>query len=138
MPEIQPADPAARRRALIGIVLVVVVVMLIALAVDHWLGGVLLEPALARPALAAALRWSSAAVSLMVLAFAVYSFMLGRRIMQAQRFPLPGVAVIRDTVIVEGAAALRRGLLIQMIAAMLAVLALLLFLTVFYLAARLG
>lgn len=139
MPDIQPADPMLRRRMKLAAISAVFVIALIAWAADRWLDRVLvLEPALARSALAGALRWSSAAVCLMVLAFAVYAFMLGRSIMRAQRFPLPGVAVIRDTVVLEGAAARRRSLLIQVIAATLAVFALLLFLAAFYLAARLG
>lgn len=139
MPDIQPADPVARRRALWMMALSVAVVAMVALVMDDWLAGVMLrDPALARPVIAGALRWVTAVVALSVAAFAVYAWLLGRRITSARRFPPPGMAVMRDTVVLDGAPARRRGLLIQGIAIALAALALLLVVAMFVLAARLG
>jgi hypothetical protein len=138
MPEIQYADPAARRRVLLLFAVVLVVMLPLAWAGDRWLDGVLaLERTEARAALAIGLRRAVAAVALLLIAYAAHVFRHGRRIARTGRFPPPGVSVIRDTVVLEGDAARRRALLIQAIACCLAVLALLLTAAAFYLAARL-
>jgi len=58
-----------------------------------------------------------------LLGLAVYSWRLGRRVLAAERFPPPGLAVIHDTAVLCGDAARRRGRGLQIFAALLAFLA---------------
>lgn len=57
---------------------------------------------------------------------AVYLWRLGGRIVRAERYPPPGLGLMRDTLVVTGPAASRRGRLIQFLAAVLGLVALLL------------
>jgi hypothetical protein len=52
-----------------------------------------------------------------LLGFAAYFWRLGERIVRAERFPAPGLAVTRDTVVLRGSFARRRGRLAQLLAA---------------------
>ena len=54
-----------------------------------------------------------------ILAAGTYLLLLGTRTVRAQRFPLPGVAVVRDTQVLEGAAGIRRGRVIQILSLLL-------------------
>ena len=54
--------------------------------------------------------------------FAVHLYRLGARVRRAQRFPPPGVPVVRDTPILSGAKALSRARWMQALAAMLMVM----------------
>ena len=54
-------------------------------------------------------------------AFSVYLWSLGCKVLNYQRFPLPGQRVIRDTPILEGQAALTRGRVLKTLAVFLAV-----------------
>jgi hypothetical protein len=121
---IQRADPKTRRRAIIAVFVAGLLAVAAYAAADHWLAGVGARPPLeARQALAAAIRWGSASTSMIAVAFALYVYALGRRVVAAQRFPPEGMAVIRDTPVLEGRPARTRGFLIQAVAAALAVTA---------------
>jgi hypothetical protein len=61
-----------------------------------------------------------------VLGLAGYCWHLGQRILRAAQYPPPGLRVVRDTPIVTGDAARRRGRLVQWFAAVLGMAALLL------------
>jgi hypothetical protein len=61
-----------------------------------------------------------------VLGLAGYLWHLGQRIVRAERYPPPGLRLTRDTLVVTGPAAVRRGRLIQLFAAVLGLVALLL------------
>ena len=50
-----------------------------------------------------------------ILAVGIYLLLFGSRTVHAQRFPPPGYSVVRDTVVVEGPQALRRGRVIQLL-----------------------
>ena len=121
MTDIQKADPKARRTSLVIVG-----------------GGALLGVALIR--LAGTLRpefeawvrqdmsfrpWMVMAVVTLltagpVLGLAGFLWRLGRRIVRAERYPPPGLAVLHDTPVVIGHAAARRGRLVQAFAAVLA------------------
>src|SRR5688572_19353929 len=51
-----------------------------------------------------------------LLAFAVYLWSLGGRVLRAQEFPPPGLRVIRDTAVLTGARAVSRGRLLKVLA----------------------
>jgi len=61
-----------------------------------------------------------------LIAFAVYLWFFGGRVVRAQRFPLPGQRVIRDTPILEGQAATARGCGLKVVAVLLCVAAIVL------------
>lgn len=107
--EIQRADPAARRRAVrLGVWMALIGAAVVWL-VDHDLqrtleslaaGGDPADATTTVLAIGGAVGLGLVAVALWILGFA-------RRIEHAERFPPPGVRVVRDTVVRRGAAALR-------------------------------
>ena len=127
MGEMQKADSAARRAALMmvgsGAVAGVVLISL----------GNLLRPAFegwleADPRS----RFRTVAVALVsltsgpLLVFASYMWHLGGRIRRAGRYPPLGFMIVRDTPVLTGAGARRRGRVLQMLGGVLAAAALLL------------
>ena len=127
MEEIQRADPRARRRALLTVACATVAgLTLIALAeryrpvLEDW---VTRDPDQFRARLTLGFATLAVALSGPLLGGAAYCWRLGRRIVRAETFPPPGLAVVRDTVVMHGRAARRRGRLIQLIAAALALVA---------------
>lgn len=65
--------------------------------------------------------------------FAVYVlFSLGSRIAHAERYPTPGLAVVRDTKIVTGEAAVLRGRIFQILSVILAAMPVIMIFTVWY------
>lgn len=120
--KIQKADPAARRRSLLavgiaGLVLFALLVGALLLGLDRReLAGAIAAHLLAAP------RHGVALVSIgvaPVALYAIYMLVFGARVIRARRFPLPGQAVVRDTPIREGRAAVARGRLLQILAALL-------------------
>lgn len=107
--EIQPADPAARRRAvrigaavaLIGAAAVWLVDRRLERALDPLAAGG--DPAAAMATVLAA----GAVLGLGLLAIALWMVAFARRIEQAERFPPPGTRVVQDTAVRHGAAARR-------------------------------
>ena len=126
MSAIQQAEPRARRRSIIlSIVLVMLGTFAIALVearqeqITNWIG------ANARTMLRDPLT-VAAGVFVMcspLLALALYLFSLGRRVVNAARFPPPRHAVVRDTTIFEGCAAIRRGRSLQLLSFVFAAMA---------------
>lgn len=123
---IQRADPRARRKAVVAVAGIAV-----GGAVLIGVGGPSLQRATS-DALAGADRATTlrvlllfvAALILPLLGFAAYLWRLGGRVISARRFPLPGAAVIRDTLVLEADDARRRGRVFQGLAAALAIAAL--------------
>ncbi len=124
MPDIEKADPKARRRA-IAIVAGAVLI-----------GGVtvyLLEKN--RPRLAAwfeervefwlahpeVIAFGCFVLMLPVIGVAIYLWRFGATVVAAKRFPPPGIRVVRDTVILLDARAIYRGRLMQVLSVLLLV-----------------
>lgn len=119
MTQIQRADPAARRRALklllVGLVLGLILIQLLETALEEqeqWLLDnlpLILENSQLVVVLGIVMALPLAGLSIYLLLFA-------NRIARAERFPPPGVAVTRDTPVIEGAAARRRAWLLRILA----------------------
>lgn len=139
MTETEPADPRARRTALIvvaGGTLAGIAALTLGTSspfdvvdwVDH-------EPASRVPLLVLGML---VLLSLPLLALAAYLWALGRRIVNTQRFPPAGMRVIRDTPVLTGDAALRRGRWLQLLAVTLGLLSLALAILLWQLGSLLG
>lgn len=119
MAEIRRAEPRSRRLAL-GIVLLGALAGAAVIAafeqyradLDAWLKG---DPADARVVLGVA----TAVVCLPVLGAAAWLWAYGDRIARAAIYPPPGGALVRDTRVLTGPAAIRRGRAIRALAAAL-------------------
>jgi hypothetical protein len=121
---IQPADPNARRRAIVAVAIIGVLAVAAYIAAEDWLAALRARPpGEARQAFDSAIRWGTVFVTVPIVLIALYIFWLGRRVVSAQRFPPPGIAVVRDTVVLEGRPARIRGYVIQGLAAALTVAA---------------
>ena len=122
MSRIQQADPGARRKVIRTLILsgligtcAIAAFGLYERALQSWL--VRNIDSLAQQASAV---FIGALVFASPLLFsAVYYFSLGRRVMRSQRFPPPGYAVYRDTPVLEGRSAIRRGLVMQILSVIL-------------------
>ena len=125
-PEIQKADPVARRNALIAVIAISIPGALLirwidgrqeqhAGALENALPGIADHPELALAVCVGAI--------LPLVAPLGYLFYQGRRIVDAQRQPYPGQRVTRDTPVLKGEKAIQRGRLLQSFAVFTAVLA---------------
>ena len=138
MKEIQKADPAARRQAVLLVIFGMAVGALLIAGIEHfrepfreWL---LSEPAETARRAKLAMYVSGFVVSAPVIAFAIYLWLLGARVLRAQQFPPPGFRVIRDTPVVGGHGAVNRGHAMQVLAVCLGMSAALLWLFLVWLA----
>jgi hypothetical protein len=118
MAQMQPADPAARRKAIVIVVVATLIGLCAILAFEYykqdiqlWLEHNLLY-LIQNPWLVSLVGLLMAAP---VIAASVYLLVLGQRTVRAQRFPPPHCAVSRPTPILEGRRAQRRGRLIQLL-----------------------
>lgn len=123
MPEIQPADPVTRRRALIVAGAIAVLGWAAFFALQNWIAGLEgAEPTHMRASLERALVWGSWATMLPVVALAGWLWLYGARVGRAGRFPAPGAKVVRDTPVLLGDAARVRGVALKVLAAFLGLL----------------
>ena len=97
----------------------------------EWLSS---EPAETARRAELAVYVSAFILSAPVIAFAVFLWLLGARVLRAQQFPPPGFRVIRDTPVVGGRGATVRGHVIQILAVCLGGSAALLWLFLVWLA----
>jgi hypothetical protein len=138
MREIQPADPATRRRALIAAGVIAVTGWVAFFALQEWLARLQgTDPGLMRQSLERALVWGSWAAMLPVAVLAGWSWRYGARVGRAGRFPAPGAKVIRDTPVLMGDAARLRGTALKVLAAFLGLLSAGTLIAVYRLIARL-
>ena len=117
--EIEPADPAARRQALLWLTAAVAVGLPLVWLADRgratwaaWLGG---HAELLRDH-----PWIAGLAALVAVAplvgFAAWIRRLGRRVAAAERFPPPGSRPVRPTPVLVGTAAVARGRVLQRLA----------------------
>jgi hypothetical protein len=124
VPEIQPADPVARRRALIGVAATTLLCVAGYLALQHWLARLVgLDAPRMQQALERALIAASWAAMVPAAVVAAFLWRYGTRVCDAGRFPAPGARVIRDTPVLHGRSARLRGMVLRVLAACLALLA---------------
>jgi hypothetical protein len=138
MGEIQRADPIIRRRALVAVAVVALAGWGLYFGLEHRLAG-LGGSSLAhvRDVLERALIWSSWAAFLPVAVLAACMWRYGTRVCRAGRFPAPGSKVVRDTPVLHGPPARRRGTALRVLAVCLALLSAGALIAVYRLIARL-
>jgi hypothetical protein len=120
MNDIRRADPSARRHVVLMIVVGGLVGALVLVAFERYRIP-LSDWALSEPsATAVRVKWVSlflgTLVSAPLLAFAVYLWSFGARVLRAREFPPPGYRVIRDTPVITGEVAVSRGRLLKALA----------------------
>jgi hypothetical protein len=116
-PEIQYADPEARRRALRWFVPAALIGLLLATALTYTGAGGDVDSAVTSIYLMLTVLVVIAAMMLWPL-YRLWA--IGRDARGSRRFPPAGVAVIRDTPVHRGDAAVLRGRLLQVLAAVMA------------------
>jgi hypothetical protein len=113
MTEIRRADPAARRQALLFVVLGALAGALLFVGIERYRvplrDWVLSEPEKFAHRMKFVFLVSVALLSAPLIAFAVYLWSLGAKVLRAEQFPPPGYRVIRDTPVIGGQAAMFRG-----------------------------
>jgi hypothetical protein len=123
VPEIQRADPATRRRALLAAAAVAAAGWAAFIVLQGWIAGLHgADPVETRHALEDAMLWGSWAACLPVALLAVWMWLHGGRVVRAGRYPVPGSKVIRDTPVLHGDAARLRGTALRVLAVFLALL----------------
>jgi hypothetical protein len=125
MPEVRKADPAARRQAVLTVLIGALVGALL-IGGFEWYRDSLLDwlraQASERPDRLRRLFFLSGAVlSAPLVVFAVRLWLLGETVLRARQFPPPGYRVIRDTPIVGERAAVVRGQILKILSAGLVV-----------------
>ena len=138
MPEIQRADVATRRLALLAAGAVAVAGWAAYFVLQDWLAGLhIADPVETRHALEDAMLWGSWAACIPVALLAIWMWLHGGRISRAGRYPAPGSKVIRDTPVLHGDAARLRGVGMRVLAVFLGLLSAGTMLAVYRLVARL-
>ena len=125
MNEIRKADPEARRRAILVVVLGATIGALLIAGFGHFRGSLhewlVSDPAETAFRARVVIRAAAFLLAAPLVAFAAYLWLLGAKALRAQQFPPPGLRVIRDTPVVSGPAAVTRGHAIQIFAVCLGV-----------------
>jgi len=122
-PDVQRADAATRRRALLAAAAVALSGWAAFFVLQDWLARMhATDPVAVRHALEDAMLWGSWAACLPVALLAVWLWLHGGRIVRAGRYPAPGSKVIRDTPVLHGDAARLRGTGMRVLAVFLGLL----------------
>jgi hypothetical protein len=112
--EIKPADKRLRLLTCLIFAVAVVAGASGLWAFEVWLDSVKQKPSdEALRLLLSALVWLVGTAFFALLLLGVYFWRWGKRIRATAQFPLPGSRVVRDTVVLRGEAALRRGRVLQ-------------------------
>jgi len=82
-------------------------------AMRRWIDGMIQPSPASKSQLLIAFIWLVGATVLLLVALGAYLFHYGRRVCAASLFPPPGARFVRDTPVLRGAAALRRGIVLQ-------------------------
>lgn len=110
--EIHAADPATRRLALIGLIVIrglgLIPLLWVQRELDTISGQRHTDPLEATRRMLAVSRLLGASVAVVCLATGIWLAQLGFRIRRAERFSLPDARVVRDTPVLTGAAARRQ------------------------------
>lgn len=124
MTEIRKADPGTRRRTLLLVLATTLAGALSIDAIERYSGSLqewlLSEPEQLTHRVGLLFFAVGSALSVPLLAFALYLWSFGAKVMAAREFPPPGQGVARDTPVRRGAPALRRGRLVKGLALCLA------------------
>lgn len=121
--EVQRADPAARRRALIAAGVVAALGWAAYFVLQEWLSQLRgSNEAELRHSLEGAMIWGSWAATLPVAVLAAWLWRFGGRVGRAGRYPPPGTKVIRDTPVFHGQSARLVGVAMRVLAAFLGLL----------------
>lgn len=142
MQEMRKADPAARRNAVLTVVLGAVVGALLIVGFNRYAsllrGWIESEPSEAPRRLRLVFLLGATLLSGPLVVFAVHLWSIGARVLRVQEFPPPGYRVIRDTPVIGGRSAVLRGRAFLILAIVLGVTSALLWLQIWRLARMLG
>ena len=112
--DILRADPGRRRAALVLVLVGLLAGIALLAFLNRWMSRVMELPNTeAEAQLSTVLVWVTGGISGGLLLFAVALLHVGRKIGRVAVWPLPGSRVIRDTPILRGAEALKRGRVLQ-------------------------
>jgi hypothetical protein len=113
MTEIRKADPVARRQALLLVIVGALVGTLLLIVFERyratlreWIAS---EPGELAHRVKLVFRVMATAMSVPLMALAVYLWVFGAKVLRTGQFPPPGYRVIRDTPVREGRSAVLRG-----------------------------
>ncbi len=120
MTDVRRADPAARRQAVLFLVVGAFVGTLLIVAFERYRiplrDWVLAEPGATAQRVRLVFLLLAPLLLAPLLAFATYLWSLGGRVLGAREYPPPGLCVIRDTPVITNEAALSRGRLLKLLA----------------------
>lgn len=124
MTDIQRADPAARRKAIIIIIVSGIVGSLLILAFESYQARlydwILSDHGRSAHRLKILIILAAAFGAIPLFSLSIYLWSLGCKVSNSQRFPLPGQRVIRDTPILDGQATMTRVRVLKTLAVLLA------------------
>jgi hypothetical protein len=113
MSEIQKADPATRRRALFLLLIGIIVGAALILGFESYSAAlqewILSDPDKDSERIIFIMLVSACVTSAPLLVMGAYCWVLGARVSRAEQYPPPAQLVFRDTLVVRGPAAVRRG-----------------------------
>lgn len=142
MQEMRKADPAARRNAVLTVVLGAVVGTLLIVGFNRYASSlrdwIESEPSEAPRRLRLVFLLGATLLSAPLVVFVVHLWSIGARVLRAQEFPPPGYRLIRDTPVIGGRSAVLRGRAFLILAIVLGVTSALLWLQIWRLARMLG
>ena len=138
MAEMHHATPGAGRRVAVHIAIAAIagltVIALFQAAQPALLDWATADPQSTRARAQLLIAMLAALVVAPVVGIAIYLARLGARIVREERFPPEGLGIMRDVTVMRGPAAVRKGRVLQIAAAILVVLSALMILTLWRLA----